>query len=95
MLISICIPHYNRAEYLVKVLDSIRAQSNKDIEVIISDDCSKDNSEKVIPDYIRNVESDGEKIKFKYIRQPKNLGYDGNLRASLEGRYRRIFIYTW
>jgi len=84
MLISICIPHYNRAEYLIKVLDSIRTQSNKEIEVIISDDCSNDNSEKVIPDYIRNAEATGEQIKFKYIRWPKNLGYDANLRASLE-----------
>ena len=93
MLISICIPHYNRAEYLIKVLDSIRTQSNKEIEVIISDDCSKDNSEKVIPDYIRNAESAGEQIKFKFIRQAKNLGYDANLRASLEaGSGEYLFI---
>ncbi|OQY75515.1 MAG: hypothetical protein B6D44_01215 [Ignavibacteriales bacterium UTCHB2] len=84
MLISICIPHYNRAEYLLKVLDTIREQTYKEIEIVISDDCSKDNSEKVIPDYIRNSESAGEQIKFKYIRQEKNLGYDANLRASLE-----------
>lgn len=84
MLISICIPHYNRAEYLLKVLDTIREQTYKEIEVIISDDSSKDDSEKVIPDYIRKAESAGEQIKFKYIRHPKNLGYDANLRASLE-----------
>lgn len=84
MLISICIPHYNRAEYLIKVLDTIKEQSYKSIEVIISDDCSKDNSSSVIPEYIKNIETPGDQIKFKYIRQPKNLGYDGNLRASLE-----------
>lgn len=84
MLISICIPHYNRAEYLMKVLDSIREQTYKNIEVIISDDCSKDDSEIKIPAYIKKVTVAGTHIKFKYIRQPKNLGYDANLRASLE-----------
>ena len=34
-----------------------------------------------------------DQIKFKYIRQPKNLGYDGNLRASLEaGTGEYLFI---
>ena len=45
MLISICIPHYNRAEYLIKVLDTIKDQTYKNIEVVISDDCSKDDSQ--------------------------------------------------
>ena len=40
MLISICIPQYNRVKYLLVVLDSIRAQNYSEIEVIISDDCS-------------------------------------------------------
>jgi glycosyltransferase involved in cell wall biosynthesis len=83
MLISICIPHYNRVEYLIKVLDTIKDQSYKNIEVVISDDCSKDNSAALIPDYIKNIEQTAG--QFKYIRQPENLGYDGNLRASLEG----------
>lgn len=84
MKISICIPHYNRAKYLIKVLDTIKNQDYTDIEVIISDDCSKDDSHLVIPEYIQKVSDSGNPIKFNYIRQPKNLGYDGNLRASLE-----------
>ncbi|MBK9099382.1 MAG: glycosyltransferase family 2 protein [bacterium] len=84
MVISICIPHYNRAEYLLKVLDSIMEQTYTNIEVIISDDCSKDDSETKIPEYIKKVTESGTPIKFKYIRQIKNLGYDANLRASLE-----------
>lgn len=93
MLISICIPHYNRAEYLLKVLDTIKEQTYKNIEVIISDDCSKDDSEIRIPDYIKNVALSDEQIKFKYTRQEKNLGYDANLRASLEaGTGEYLFI---
>lgn len=84
MLISICIPHYNRAEYLIKVLDSILEQTYKNIEVVISDDCSTDNSHILVPDYIKKQVDSDCRIKFNYIRQQKNIGYDANLRASLE-----------
>lgn len=43
-LISICIPTYNGARYLQQALDSIAAQTYKNIEVIISDDASTDNT---------------------------------------------------
>lgn len=82
MLISICIPHYNRAKYLLKVLESIKAQHYRLIEVIISDDCSKDDSATVIPEYISSISSSSH-VRFRYLRQKRNIGYDANLRASL------------
>jgi len=89
MLISICIPQYNRSRYLLAVLESIRIQDYPDVEVVISDDCSTDDSLEVIPKYIAEVQ-DTTHVRFNYIRQPKNLGYDGNLRAALgagQGEY--------
>ena len=89
MLISICIPHYNRVQYLLLVLESIRKQNYENIEIIISDDCSSDDSEQVVTEYIGQHEH-ACRVRFCYIRQPKNLGYDGNLRASLaaaQGEY--------
>jgi glycosyltransferase involved in cell wall biosynthesis len=38
MKISICIPHYNRIEYLLKSLKIIEQQSYKNVEIVISDD---------------------------------------------------------
>jgi glycosyltransferase involved in cell wall biosynthesis len=84
MLISICIPHYNRARYLLVVLDSILRQDHPEIEVVISDDCSADESAQVVPAYIAS-RSAGTRVRFKYVRQAKNLGFDGNLRAALAG----------
>ena len=49
--ISICIPAYNREDYLRNLLDSIAMQSFKDFEVIVSDDSSNDSVEKVVKDY--------------------------------------------
>lgn len=89
MLISVCIPQYNRSKYLLAVLESIRIQDYPEVEVVISDDCSTDDSLEAIPQYIAQVQSSTH-VRFKYIRQPKNLGYDGNLRAALgagEGEY--------
>jgi glycosyltransferase involved in cell wall biosynthesis len=82
MLISVCIPHYNRSRYLLAVLDSIRRQDHNEVEVIISDDCSTDDSSDVIPEYLASINGSSN-ILFTYIRQPKNLGYDGNVRAAL------------
>jgi glycosyltransferase involved in cell wall biosynthesis len=82
MLISVCIPQYNRSKYLLAVLESIRVQDYPDVEVVVSDDCSSDDSSVAIPRYIAQVK-DTTQVRFNYIRQPKNLGYDGNLRAAL------------
>jgi glycosyltransferase involved in cell wall biosynthesis len=83
MLISVCIPQYNRSKYLLAVLESIRVQDYPEVEVIISDDCSTDDSLVVIPKYIAEVQGTTH-VRFNYLRQPRNLGYDGNLRAALD-----------
>jgi glycosyltransferase involved in cell wall biosynthesis len=46
--VSICIPTYNRREYLKDTLDSIFAQTYKDYEVVIVDDGSTDGTEQMI-----------------------------------------------
>lgn len=72
MLISVCIPTYNRPEHLNNCLNSLSLQTNKNFEVCISDNCSKTNVGKIIKTY-KN------KLKIKYNRNKRNLGFALNL----------------
>lgn len=57
MLISIIIPVYNAEEFIEKCLDSIKNQTYKNIEVIIINDGSTDNSENICREYCKNNEN--------------------------------------
>ena len=46
--ISVVIPMYNDEKYIGDCLDSILAQTFTDFEVIVVDDCSTDNSKKLL-----------------------------------------------
>lgn len=50
-LVSICIPAYNQTDKLKFLLDSIRTQTFRDFEVIISDDSNCDNVAILCADY--------------------------------------------
>jgi len=70
---SICIPTYNGGKWIKETLESILFQSFQNFEIIISDDCSKDNTVEVIKT-IRD--------KRINIHQNKiNLGYGKNLQV--------------
>ncbi|MBI4239644.1 glycosyltransferase family 2 protein [Candidatus Uhrbacteria bacterium] len=63
-MISIIIPALNEGKVLPRTLDSIFAQSYKDIEVIYINDGSTDNTDEAIKPYLDRV---------AYIRHEKNL----------------------
>lgn len=50
-LVSVIIPNYNHARYLDERMQSVLGQTYQNIEVIILDDCSTDNSREVIERY--------------------------------------------
>ena len=49
--VSVIIPVYNVEKYLKHCLDSVCNQTFKDIEIIIINDCSPDNSLQIIKEY--------------------------------------------
>ena len=56
--ISIVVPSYNHAEYIESCLDSIYFQDYPNIEIIIVDDNSSDNSVEVISNWISRIEEE-------------------------------------
>lgn len=52
LAISVIIPLYNAEEFIGACLESILAQTFSDFEVVVVDDCSTDNSVKIVENYI-------------------------------------------
>jgi glycosyltransferase involved in cell wall biosynthesis len=46
--VSVCIPTYNRKDYLIETLESVFAQSYRDFEIVIVDDGSTDGTGEII-----------------------------------------------
>ena len=67
-MISIVIPAYNYGRFLPEAIESVLAQGIEDLEILISDDASTDNTPDVIADYV---------ARYPFIRgdrNPVNLG---------------------
>ena len=91
-ILSICIPTYNRSEYLKECLDSVVSQLEEDkrltnlVEIVISDNNSKDDTEELV----RNFQN---KYRFiKYFKNKINIGSVKNV-AKLAMRAKGTFIW--
>lgn len=63
-LISVIIPVYNKENYIHKCLDSVLNQSYSNLEIVLVDDGSKDNSGQILDDYAKK----DSRIKVFYIK---------------------------
>ena len=69
--VSIIVPVYNVASYIMRCMDSLRAQTLPDIEVLFVDDRGSDNSAQIIADY---VSSHDLQENWHIITMPENGG---------------------
>lgn len=89
IILSICIPTYNRAAYLNKCLQNIVNQvgNNPLVEIVISDNVSDDNTQEVSESYATKFEN------VKYFRNETNIGGDRNFIRVLKlgkGKYLKL-----
>ena len=67
-LLTVIVPVFNTEKYLRKCLDSIVYQTYQNIEVLIIDDCSTDNSKSIVFEYQK------EHHNLKYYKNDNNMG---------------------
>ena len=86
-VVSVGIPVHNGERTIKNSIESILAQSLRDIEIIISDNCSCDSTPEICQKY---ASSDS---RIKYFRQSKNIGATLNFKFVLE-KAEGIY-FTW
>jgi glycosyltransferase involved in cell wall biosynthesis len=74
--VSVVVASYNRAELLVQAVESALSQGGPEIEVVVSDDCSPDNS-------VERLRALGDP-RVRVNAQPRNVGVWLNWTAALE-----------
>lgn len=70
------IPVYNGERFLLRTLQSVAAQTVRPERLVVLDNCSTDDTEKIVREFSA--------IKCELIRNPKNLGLFGNMNRALD-----------
>jgi glycosyltransferase involved in cell wall biosynthesis len=74
--IIVVVPVYNGEKFIGATLDSVARQTLKPDRVIVQDNCSTDNTEKVVKEF--------KGLQIEWRRNPSNLGIFGNCNRALE-----------
>jgi alpha-1,3-rhamnosyltransferase len=75
-LVSIIVITYNSAKYVLETLESAKTQTYQNIELIVSDDCSTDDTVEICRRWIE--ENKGRFVKAKIVTVDQNTGVSGN-----------------
>ena len=80
-MLSFVVPCYNEENRILNTITQIEESCEKliikEYKILIVDDCSSDNSRKVIENEIKN------KSYLKYYKNEKNLGFGGAVKTGL------------
>ncbi len=77
-VVSIGMPVYNGEDFIRQAIESVVNQDYLNIEIVISDNASTDNTQSICEEYVAKYP------QIKYYRQPINQGMIANFNASLE-----------
>lgn len=81
-LVSIVVVTYNSSKYILETLDSAREQTYKNIELIVTDDCSKDNTVELCKEWM--LTNSGRFVRAEVITAPKNTGIAANCNRGVD-----------
>lgn len=84
-LVSVFVVTYNQEEFIGSAIQSVLDQDYENLEIVIGDDCSTDNTWLIVQDYQRRYPE-----KIRAFRNSRNLGITGNSNEVLKrcaGKY--------
>jgi glycosyltransferase involved in cell wall biosynthesis len=84
-LVTVFVGCYNQSRFVEECLDSVKHQTYPNIQVIIFDDCSKDNSVAVINSWLKK-----HRVNWQFIPHTRNMGICPSLNEVLQlarGKY--------
>lgn len=70
-LVSVILPTYNRPAYLKEALESAVRQTYRNIEIIVSDNCSPENPQRIVEEF--------QDSRIRFSRNAANLGMFANI----------------
>ena len=80
-LVSVIVATFNSSQFVVETLDSVLKQTWQDIELIITDDCSEDNTVNVCQKWLNDNKH--RFINTLLLKSEKNSGVSGNANRGL------------
>ena len=86
--VTVGIPVFNGDQFLRKSIESVVNQSYRDIEIIISDNCSTDKTRSICLEYAARDK------RIRYIRQSKNYGSINNFVALISEARGEYFMWA-
>jgi biofilm PGA synthesis N-glycosyltransferase PgaC len=89
-LVTVLIPAHNEEKVIVRCLDSVCANTHKNLQIVVVDDASVDATGKLVRDYIlRHPDRD-----ITFVRRRTNLGKGGALNYALRRHAQGEFVMT-
>ena len=86
--VSIGMLVWNGEDFIRLALDSLLAQDFKNFEIILSDNASTDNTEKICEEYVKKDE------RIRYVRQNENIGANKNFNFVLDKAKGEYFMWA-
>ena len=77
-IVTVAVVAYNSAAYVIETLDSVYNQSYDRIALVISDDCSSDQTVALIQNWIAEEKHEKRFVSIALITVPKNTGVSAN-----------------
>ena len=79
--ISVIVPIYNAELYLEQCIESVLNQTLRDIELLLIDDGSTDNTEEVVQDLLKDTEAG---FKIEYVKKEIHKKFDKNIELEVQ-----------